>query len=99
MLEASALKLFVAHGFLAIFGAVVHAANAYRNGKSKTWADFFTLTIMASFSGVMFAIIGLHMFPEGGYMTMAMAGTGGFLGVEGMTVLADKIRNIISNNR
>lgn len=94
--EIATTKLLIAHGFFAIFGAVVHSANAYRNGTSKTWADFFMLTVMASFSGVMFAIFGLYLFPEGGYITMALAGTGGFLGVEGMSLIASRIQELIS---
>lgn len=76
---------FIAHGVLAFFGAVVHASKAYRDGKSKTALDFVSLVVMSSFSGVMFALLGLEMFGDQSYLTMAMAGTGGFVGVEGMT--------------
>jgi len=51
---------------------------------------------MSSFSGVMFAIIGLHIFDHQLYLSMAMAGTGGFLGVEGMAII---IRQIASFNK
>jgi hypothetical protein len=50
---------------------------------------------MSSFSGVMFALLGLYMFGDSSYLTMAMAGTGGFLGVEGMTMVVDHVRSII----
>jgi len=76
---------YIAHGLLAIFGAIVHAAKAHRENKSKTFADFAALTLMSSFSGVMFALIGLETFGQGSYIALAMAGTGGFVGVEGMT--------------
>lgn len=80
------------HGAVAFFGALVHALNAQRNGETKNFIDVVTLTIISSFSGVMFAFIGLHFFSEGSYMTLALAGSGGFLGVEGMTVVVKILR-------
>lgn len=82
-----------AHGGIAIFGALVHALDSHRKGKSKTILDFFVLMVMSSFSGVMFALVALSLFPDQVYATTAMAGTGGYLGVEGMAVLSDFIKN------
>lgn len=96
MAEPISSSTVVAHGFLAIFGAVVHAARAYRSGVSKTWLDFITLTVMSSFSGVIFALVGFQFFGDQQYLTMAMAGTGGFLGVEGMSLIVDKIKLLIT---
>lgn len=78
---------FVAHGLLALFGAIVHASKSYRDGKSKTWIDHVLLLIMSSFSGVIFALLGLEWFGPNSYLSLAMAGTGGYLGVEGMTYI------------
>lgn len=78
---------YLAHGILAVFGAVVHASKSHRDGKSKTFIDFLTLTVMSSFSGVMFALIGFEVFGYESYLSLAMAGTGGFVGVEGMTFI------------
>lgn len=78
---------YITHGFLALFGAFVHASKAYREGKSKNFLDFLALIIMSSFSGVMFALVGFEVFGQGSYLTLAMAGTGGFVGVEGMTYI------------
>lgn len=80
---------YVAHGVFAIFGAVVHAAKVYREGGTKNMIDFLALVLMSSFSGVMFALVGLSLFGETSYLTMALAGTGGFIGVEGMTYIID----------
>ncbi len=85
-----------AHALIALFGAVVHAAKAYRAGATRTLLDFVTLTVMSSFSGVMFALLALYMFPGQHYLTLAMAGTGGFLGVEGMTLVIDRVRQVIT---
>lgn len=89
----------MAHGGIALFGALVHAANAHRNGKSKTLADFCILMVMASFTGVMFSLLALHFFPEQIYLTACIAGTGGYLGVEGMTMLVDRIKLFIINSK
>lgn len=83
---------FWAHAVLALFGAIAHAANAHRRGLSKGLADFVMLTFMSSFSGLIFALIALNVF-DSPYLTLASAGAGGFLGVEGLTYLAEKIRD------
>lgn len=84
------------HGLMAFFGAIVHAAKAHRAGNSKTWLDFVTLTIMASFSGVMFALVGFAFFPESGYLRIAFTGMGGYLGVEGMTLIIERFRQLLN---
>lgn len=85
------------HGALALFGAVVHASKAHREGESKTGSDFIILTVMSSFSGVMFSLVGFYFFGESQpYITMALAGTGGYLGVEGMAIIVDTIRVLIN---
>lgn len=84
------------HGFLALFGAITNAAKAHRNGTSKSFTDAMLITIMSTFSGVMFSLIGFHMFPDQQYLTMALAGTGGYWGVEGMAVIVEKIRKILN---
>ena len=84
------------HGVLAFFGALVHASNAHRKGSSKTVVDFAILTLMSSFSGVMFALLGLYLFQDSVHLSMAMAGTGGYLGVEGMSIIVEKFKFLIS---
>lgn len=83
------------HGLIAGFGALAHAINAHRTGKTKGLLDFILLTIMSSFSGVMFALVALHTF-DNQYITLAAAGSGGFLGVEGMTILSAKVRDMLA---
>ena len=86
------------HGTAAVFGALVHALNAHRHGETKNFLDILLLTVISSFSGVMFALIGLHFFSEGSYFTLAIAGTGGFLGVEGMGIIVKVVRKTILAN-
>lgn len=78
---------YIAHGLLAFFGAIVHASKTFRDGGTKNLVDFIILVIMSSFSGVMFALLGFEMFGVDSYLSMAMAGAGGFVGVEGMTIV------------
>ena len=96
MNEPISTTALAVHGGLAMFGAIVHAAKAHRSGQSKTLTDFLTLTVMSSFSGAMFALIGLQFFPDQIYLTTAMAGTGGYLGVEGMSIIIERIKDLIS---
>lgn len=84
---------YIAHGLLAIFGAFVHATKAHRDNKSKTLVDFLSLVFMSSFSGIMFSLVGLSLFGIDSYTTLAMAGTGGFLGVEGMALVIKYVEN------
>ena len=93
LLDNTHLTQILIHGIVAFFGAIVHALDAHRKGTSKTVLDFIVLTIMSSFSGVMFALLGLEWFGEGSYLTLAFAGTGGFVGVEGMTWVTNYIKS------
>lgn len=86
----------IAHGTIAFFGAITHAAVAHRRGESKGVVDFFLLTVMSSFSGIVFALVSFQFF-DNPYMTLAITGAGGFLGVEGLTVLAEKIRDAVGD--
>jgi hypothetical protein len=90
--------VFAKHILIAFFGAFVHALNAQRNGNTKNFLDVITLTIISSFSGVMFFIIGLHFLGEGSYLTIALAGSGGFLGVEGMTIIVSVLKKSVIAN-
>lgn len=87
-----------AHGAVSVFGAVVHALNAQRNGETKNFVDVITLTVISSFSGVMFSLVGLHFFGEASYFTLAIAGSGGFLGVEGMGVVVRIVKRSLEVN-
>lgn len=92
MHEPISTTAIAAHGGIAIFGAITHALNAQRNGHTKNWKDFLVLIAMSSFSGAMFALMGIHYFPHDTYVSMAIAGSGGWIGVEGLAWLSDIIK-------
>ena len=96
MHEPITTTVLVSHGGLAVFGAFVHALKAHRDKTSKGLLDLLILTAMSTFSGVMFAIAAGYFFPHQMYLSHAASGAGGFLGVEGLTLLALKIRDLIS---
>jgi len=83
----------VGHGLMAIFGALVHALNAYRRGQTKSAIDFLALTIMSSFTGVIFGLVAVHYMPDQPHLTTALAGTGGWLGIEGMSILVKYLQD------
>lgn len=87
------LTYIAQHAMVAFFGGITHAINKHRNGQSKTFMDFILLTIMSSFFGVLFGFLGIHFFPNSEYLTMALAGTGGWLGVESMGFILEVIKN------
>jgi len=98
MIEPASITIgaFVKHMLLASFGALAHAINAHRLGQTKGLMDFLLLTILSSFSGVMFALIAMYL-THNEYMTLAAAGSGGFLGVEGLTLLTTKVRDTLAD--
>lgn len=85
----------LAHGATALFGALTHALTAQRKGLTKSFSDFLALMVISSFSGLMFALMGMDLFGGDQYITLTMAGTGGFLGVEGMAWIVERIRNFL----
>lgn len=84
------------HFIIALFGGLAHAINKHRNGESKNMIDFILLTIMSSFFGVLFGFIAISLYPNNEYLTMAVAGSGGWFGVEStgllLNIIAKKIQ-------
>lgn len=81
------------HAVIALFGGIANAINKHRTGESKTLMDFIALAIMSSFFGVLFGFIAIHTYPNSEYLTMAVAGTGGWLGIESTGLLTDFIKS------
>lgn len=93
--QDASITTLIAHGVAAIFGGLTNALNAQRNGKTKGLLDVIILTIISSFSGVVFAFVAMSMF-DNLYITIAAAGSGGFLGVEGLAVIAKRAQDMIA---
>lgn len=84
MSEPISTSLMAKHGLLAITGGIVHSLSAYRRGETRGILDIIILSIISAFTGVIFAFIALSLYPNT-YLTFAIAGVGGFVGVEGMS--------------
>jgi len=91
-------KTFLIHAGAAFCGAVSHALNAHRNGKSKTFIDFVSLIFISSFTGSMFFIAGFHFLGGDSYLTIVLGGSGGWLGVEGMSFLITVLKKWIKKS-
>lgn len=79
------------HGILAVLGGITHALSAYRKGETKGFLDIVILSVISAFTGVIFALVALYLYPDT-YLTYAIAGTGGFIGVEGMSWLTEFVK-------
>ncbi|HDK42322.1 MAG TPA: hypothetical protein ENH35_02910 [Candidatus Moranbacteria bacterium] len=92
-------EILTAHGIIAFFGGLVHALNnaLLKDDGKKEILDVIILTIISSFSGIIFAIMGIYFFGES-YLTLALAGSGGFLGVEGLKAIAKALKHAIIAN-
>jgi hypothetical protein len=95
---AISTKAVALHGVAALFGAFAHALNAHRSGSSKTWLDFLSLFIISSFAGTMFFLLGFYMFGQDNYLTIVMGGSGGWLGIEGLSFLVSFVKKSIKAN-
>lgn len=82
---------YIAHGTLALFGAVVHALNAYREDKTKSIKDHLVLGTIASFTGVVFGLVGISMFGAASYPALILTALGGYVGPPGMTYMTTYI--------
>lgn len=95
MLEPISSSQVLTHASLAFFWAIVHALNAHRQGTSKTLLDWLILTIMSSFTWVMFTLVWLYIFPTATYLLFAMSGAGWYVWVEWMSFILWIIKNRI----
>lgn len=89
------VSVLAKHGTIAFFGGLAHAINKHRTGESKGWLDLLALTAMSSFFGLLFGFIALYLFKNNEYITLAMAGTGGWLGIEGVGMLLALIKKLL----
>ncbi len=94
-MESLSLSIFIKHGIIAFFGALVQALVERREGRSKTFADLVILTIIGSFAGVIFGLLALNFFPHNQYISLAITGAGAVLGKEGLKVVANKLLDML----
>lgn len=81
------------HGIIALLGGIAHAINKHRMGQTKNFLDFIALAFMSAFFGVIFGFIALSISANE-YVTLSIAGTGGWLGIESTGMLIDFVRKM-----
>lgn len=85
---------FIAVAGIIFFGVLAHATAQFKlhrdNGLEFTWIDFVVLLPLATFSGLIFGLVGSLVF-SGLVPILICAGTGAFLGVAGMNSLANAL--------
>lgn len=89
----------VRHAIIAFLAGVAHALNE-RAGKkeSSKWekvGEFTASALIASFSGVIFGLFALQYFGEGSYLTLALTGSGGFIGAKALKVISESVVEMI----
>ena len=87
--------VLVKHATMAVLGGFAHAINKHRNGESKGIVDLIALTILSSFFGLLFGFLSLYLFGRNEYLTLAFAGTGGWLGIEGVGIILGIIKKLL----
>jgi hypothetical protein len=81
-----------------VIGALAHALDSVRTGKTKSLRDFFILSFISGFSGLMFLLLALAAAPNNIYVIGLVAGAGGWLGVEGMATITNFVKRTIEAN-
>ncbi len=83
------------HGLVALIGGLANAINKHRTGESKGFLDFIALSVMSSFFGIITGFIAVSLFGTNEYLTLSVAGTGGWLGIETTGILQIWIKKIL----
>lgn len=78
-------------GSIIIFGAIAHATAQLKiardNKQEFTVADFFILSVLGAFSGIMFGLLATSVFDDQ-TMVFLFTGMGSFMGVAGLNWLS-----------
>lgn len=89
-------------GAIILFGAIAHATaqlKLARDNKQKfTRVDYFILTTIASFSGIIFGVSASVYFEDVKLVSL-FAGIGAFLGMAGLNKLANFLLDVLTQSR
>lgn len=80
----------------AIFGGIAHALMIQRKGGLKGFWDGVGLATISGFAATMWLMLALNFFPEKIFLVAFASGFGGYMSVEGLAMLAAKVKDIIS---
>lgn len=77
-----------------LFGAIVHAVNAFKKGEKPSLPDFFINTLTSSFSGLMFGLLAFYSFSNIVIILM-VTGIGAYLGIEGLGIVVKFVQSAL----
>jgi len=81
------------HGGMAFMGGI---AKATKKKKSRI-LEYVACGVVASFSGVLLAVVLKHFLPTAEYLHLAGAGVGGWLGADGIEIIVKIIKKVIAD--
>lgn len=88
MLDLKNLPIELIYGLIAVGGGIARYLNAYVNGQRFHFSIFVASTVVAGFSGFMFALLGETLnLPQ--TMIHVMAGVGGFCGDQTLKLIME----------
>lgn len=76
-------------------GAMARAFHEMRTNKKFSWLGFLTAFITSTFSGVIFVLVAISILGQENMTVIAyIAGMGGWLGVEWLTMVTERLKKI-----
>lgn len=94
-----AISKAIIYGITALVGGIVHALIAHRKGLTKGIADVAALTFISGFAGAMWILFALYIRPQDELIHLLAGGMGGYLSTEGLAILVNKLRDLISKEK
>ena len=82
------------HGSMAFIGGIVRAI---KKKKSRV-VEYITFGLVSSFSGVIFALIFKHFYPNYEYLHLAVAGIGGWAGSDGIEFIYKLLKKFLEDS-
>jgi len=90
--HAYSVSELMKHAMIALVAGFAHALNERKESPSSASVkigEFVASVLIASFSGVIFGLISLEFFGEGSYLTLAITGSGGFIGAKALKMISE----------
>lgn len=95
-ISSTAVAKYIFYILSAIFGGIVHALVVQRNGGIKNKYDLLAVSIISGFAGTMWMLLALQFYPGSHFVIAFASGFGGYLSVEGLAMIATRLREFIS---
>lgn len=84
---------WIAYSIWSVFGGLVHTLTEHRKGRIRSWKDGMVLTIISTFTGSLWTLLALHVYPNDTAMVILAGGLGGFLSLNGLAMVLTYFKN------